>query len=78
METVTGGASRKRIYDAEFHGGTVRIVTEVGKPTPEVVEDLGIHPETLHSWVSWGRCNGSPSSDRPVAEPSPWWAAAKE
>ena len=76
METVTGGivgvmASRKRIYDAGFREGAVRIVTETGKPIPEVAEDLGIHPGTLHSWVSRARRNGSPSSDRPVAEPSP-------
>lgn len=64
-------ASRKRIYDAEFREGAVRIVTETGKPIPEVAEDLGIHPGTLHSWVSRARRNGSPSSDRPVAEPSP-------
>ncbi|MCX4474882.1 transposase [Streptomyces cellulosae] len=65
-------ASRKRIYDAEFREGAVRIVTETGKPIPEVAEDLGIHPGTLHSWVSRARRNGAPSSDRPaVAEPSP-------
>ncbi|MFF4550796.1 P-loop NTPase fold protein [Streptomyces sp. NPDC001406] len=40
-------------------------------PIPEVAEDLGIHPGTLHSWVSRARRNGSPSSDRLVAEPSP-------
>ncbi|WP_256259488.1 transposase [Streptomyces mirabilis] len=36
-----------------------------------MAEDLGVHPGTLHSWVSRARRNGSPSSDRPVAEPSP-------
>ncbi len=35
-------ASRKRIYDAEFREGAVRIVTETGKPIPEVADDLGI------------------------------------
>ncbi len=30
---------------------------------------MGIHSGTLHSWVSRARRNGSPSSDRPVAEP---------
>ncbi|MER5842814.1 transposase [Streptomyces prasinus] len=64
-------ASRKRIYDTEFRGGAVRIVTETGKPIPEVAENLDIHPGTLHSWVSRARRNGSPSSDRPVADPSP-------
>lgn len=64
-------ASGRRIYDAEFHDWAVRIMTESGKPIPEVVEDLGIHPGTLRSWVSRARRNVSPSSDRPVAEPSP-------
>jgi transposase len=41
-------ASRKRIYDAEFREGAVRIVTETGKPIPEVAEDLGIHPGSCH------------------------------
>lgn len=50
-------------------GGTDR--DGAGKPIPEVAEDLGVHPGTLHSWVSRARRNGSPSSDRPVAEPSP-------
>ncbi|MFC9285163.1 hypothetical protein [Streptomyces sp. NPDC057052] len=35
-----------------------------------MAQDLGIHPGTLHSWVSRARRNRSPSSDRPVAEPS--------
>jgi len=63
-------ASKKRLYDAEFREGAVRIVMETGKPIPEVAADLGIHSGTLHSWVSRARRNGSPSSDRPVAEPS--------
>lgn len=63
-------ASKKRLYDAEFREGAVRIVTETGKPIPEVAADLGIHSGTLHSWVSRARRNGSPSSDRSSAEPS--------
>jgi transposase len=58
--------SRKRIYNAEFREGAVRIVTETGKPIPEVAEELGVHPGTLHSWVSRAKRNGSPSSDTPV------------
>ncbi|MCX4510540.1 transposase [Streptomyces sp. NBC_01619] len=57
--------SRKRIYDAEFREGAVRIVTETGKSIPEVAEELGVHPGTLHSWVSRAKRNGS-SSDTPV------------
>lgn len=58
--------SRKRIYNAEFREGAVRIVTETGKPIPEVAEELGVYPATLHSWVSRAKRNGSPSSDTPV------------
>ncbi|MGY1503754.1 transposase (plasmid) [Streptomyces sp. QTS52] len=64
-------ASKKRLYDAEFREGAVRIVMETGKSIPEVAADLGIHSGTLHSWVSRARRNGSPSSDRRVAEASP-------
>ncbi|WP_458248274.1 transposase [Streptomyces sp. MAI_2237] len=66
VETLTGGivrghgTSRKRTYDTEFREGAARIVTETGKPIPEVAEDPGIHPRTLHSWVSRARRNGSP------------------
>ncbi|MFJ8028821.1 transposase, partial [Streptomyces sp. NPDC096311] len=60
--------SKQRKYDAEFREGAVRIVIETGKPIPEVAEDLGVHPGTLHSWVSRWRRNGSASSDRALAE----------
>jgi transposase len=58
--------SKQQKYDAEFREGAVRIVIETGKPIPEVAEDLGVHPGTLHSWVSRWRRNGSASSDRPA------------
>ncbi|WP_055495522.1 transposase [Streptomyces sp. TP-A0356] len=58
--------SKPQRYDAEFREGAVRIVIETGKPIPEVAEDLGVHPGTLHSWVSRWRRNGSASCDRPA------------
>ncbi|MEU2874772.1 transposase [Streptomyces olivoreticuli] len=61
--------SKQRTYDAEFREGAVRIVIETGKPIPEVAEELGVHPGTLHSWVSRWRRNGSASSDRPAPAP---------
>ncbi|MFD0297315.1 transposase [Streptomyces sp. NPDC127061] len=60
----------KRTYDAEFREGAVRIVIETGKPIPQVAEELGVHPGTLHSWVSRWRRNGSASSGRPAAAES--------
>ncbi|WP_234377249.1 transposase [Streptomyces sp. TP-A0356] len=53
--------SKPQKYDAEFREGAVRIVIETGKPIPVVAEDLGVHPGTLHSWVSRWRRNGSAS-----------------
>ncbi|WP_329266943.1 transposase [Streptomyces sp. NBC_01451] len=64
-------ASKKRLCDAAFREGAVRIVMETGKSIPEVAVDLGIRSGTLHSWVSRARRDGSPSSDRRVAEASP-------
>ncbi|GAU71493.1 putative transposase [Streptomyces sp. NBRC 110611] len=58
--------SKQRTYDVEFREGAVRIVIETGKPIPQVAEELGVHPGTLHSWVSGWRRNGSASSDRPA------------
>ncbi|MFD4606415.1 hypothetical protein ACFWPQ_51510 [Streptomyces sp. NPDC058464] len=38
----------------------MRVVAETRKPIPETAEDLGIHPGTLHSWVSQARRSGLP------------------
>ncbi|MFJ3309642.1 transposase [Streptomyces sp. NPDC086549] len=62
--------SKQRTYEPEFREGAVRIVIETGKPIPEVAEELGVHPGTLHSWVSRWRRNGSTTSDRPVSDGS--------
>ncbi|WTE74342.1 transposase [Streptomyces sp. NBC_01615] len=34
-------AEKRRKFTAEFREGAVRIVTETGKPVPEVANDLG-------------------------------------
>ncbi|WP_331750114.1 MULTISPECIES: transposase [unclassified Streptomyces] len=60
--------SKKRVYDAEFREGAVRIVIETGKPIARVADELGVHAGTLHSWVPRWRRNGSASSDRPAQE----------
>ncbi|WP_375137856.1 transposase [Streptomyces sp. NWU49] len=65
-------ASGKWRFDAEFRKGAVRIVTEAGKPIPEVTRGLGINPATLHIWVSRTHRTGSPTSDRvPVGAAGP-------
>ncbi|MFF3460671.1 transposase [Streptomyces sp. NPDC002730] len=62
--------SKQRTYEPEFCEGAVRIVIETGRPIPEVAEELGVHPGTLHSWISRWRRNGSASSDGPAAAES--------
>ncbi|MDQ0585795.1 4'-phosphopantetheinyl transferase EntD [Streptomyces rishiriensis] len=37
-----GSWHQERLYDPQFREGAVRIVTETGKPTPEVAADPGI------------------------------------
>lgn len=58
--------SKQRAYDAEFREGAVHIVIETGKPIPEVADELGVNPGTLHRWVSRWRRHGSATSDRPA------------
>ena len=42
-------AEKRRKFTAEFREGAVRIVSETGKPVPEVANDLGINETTLAS-----------------------------
>ncbi|MFJ9382055.1 transposase [Streptomyces sp. NPDC101455] len=52
-------AEKRRVFTAEFREGAVRIVTETGKPIPEVAQDLGINETTLASWVSRAKRAGN-------------------
>ena len=46
---------KKRIapprYDEAFKGGAIRMVTEQGRPSTEVANELGICIDTLRSWL---------------------------
>ncbi|WP_234436358.1 transposase [Streptomyces sp. NRRL S-813] len=64
--------SKQHRYNAEFREGAVRIVIETGKPIPEVAEESGVHPGTLHSW---GR-DGGATVQRPATGPRPLPRAA--
>ncbi|MFK0295551.1 transposase [Streptomyces sp. NPDC090442] len=46
--------SKQQKYDADFREGAVHILIETRKAIPEVAEELGVHPGTLHSWSRGG------------------------
>ncbi|MCP3820340.1 transposase [Streptomyces sp. A3M-1-3] len=75
-------AQTRRKFDAEFHEGAVRIVTETGKTATEVAGDLGINPGTLQNWVNKARRQaepaGGPLSESEREEPARLRAADKE
>ena len=43
--------SARSPYSREYREEAVRLVHESGRPVTEVARDLGINPETLHTWV---------------------------
>lgn len=55
METNNKNKSKKRTapprYDEAFRAGAVRMVTEQGRPSKEVAQELGICIDTLRSWL---------------------------
>jgi transposase len=58
-------AEKRRVFKPEFREGAVRIVTETGKPIPEVAADLEINETTLASWVSRAkRSSGGQQTDQ--------------
>lgn len=38
-------------YDEDFKKGAVRLVTEQGRPSKEVAQELGICNDTLRNWL---------------------------
>jgi transposase len=59
----------RRVYDAEFREGAVRIVRETKKPIAQVARDLGISEGTLGNWVrkdriEWGEQGGLSVDER--------------
>ncbi|MFF1459643.1 transposase [Streptomyces sp. NPDC058330] len=61
-------AEKRRVFKPEFREGAVRIVTETGKPIPEVAQDLGINETTLASWVSRAKLAGNGRSESEAEE----------
>ncbi|WP_164540979.1 transposase [Streptomyces abyssomicinicus] len=48
-------AQERQQYDPDVREGAVRLVTESGRPVPQVAEEMNIKPATLASWVSRAR-----------------------
>ena len=48
---VRGKKGTPRSYDDAFKEGAVRLVTEQGRPSKEVAQELGLCTDTLRSWV---------------------------
>ena len=55
-------------YDEAFRAGAVRMVTEQGRPSKEVAQELGICIDTLRSWLkAAGDGSGRPAKpERPA------------
>ena len=45
----------RRLFDAAFRDGAVRIVRETGRPIAQVARELGINAGTLGNWVAKDR-----------------------
>ena len=45
-------AETRRMFDADFKEGAVRLVRETGRPIAQVAKDLGINESTLGNWVN--------------------------
>ena len=39
-------------YTAEFRESTVKLALESDQPVSTVAEELGVNPNTLHTWIS--------------------------
>ena len=54
METNNQNSKKRTApprYDEAFRAGAVRMVTEQGRPSKEVAQELGICIDTLRSWL---------------------------
>ena len=51
-------------YPVEFHERAVRLARGTERPIADVARDLGVHPETLRSWVRQDEADDGERSDR--------------
>ena len=43
---------KPNIYSAEFRESSVKLAIESAQPIAQTARDLGINPNTLHTWIS--------------------------
>ena len=51
-------------YPVELKERAVRLVEESGRPIRHVADDLGIHPESLRTWVRKAEADVAPRASR--------------
>ena len=51
-------------YTAEFRASAVKLAIESDQPVSKIAEELGINPNTLHTWISKSRGPQTPGAGR--------------
>jgi len=44
--------SKPKIYSSEFRESSVKLAIGADKPITQIAKDLGINPNTLHTWIN--------------------------
>lgn len=44
--------SKPKIYSAEFRESSVKLAIGSDKPISQTAKDLGVNPNTLHTWIN--------------------------
>ena len=53
-------SGKKKSYPIEFKESAIKLVIESGKSSTQVAKELGINPNTMHTW---GRARSTPKSN---------------
>ncbi len=43
---------KPKVYSAEFRASSVKLALDSDRPIPQTAKDLGINPNTLHTWIN--------------------------
>lgn len=44
--------NKPNTYTSEFKGSAVKLAIESDQPIAQTAKDLGVNPNTLHTWIS--------------------------